>query len=112
MGWTDKDIEEMEDDPVNGGHQSIGAMFREFKKDMAFEYKTEVHYVLRQDIDIPARGNVSTVKWDEKSVEGDNKYANTQIGYVFLKGWFGYGLWCAKRFRERMLAEMNGYQRG
>ncbi len=107
MKLTNTDIEGMEDDPDNGGHESIGAMFRKFKETMAFGYKTEVPYVLRQDIDIPARGNVSTVKWDEKSMEGDNKYANTLVGYVFLKGWFGYGLWCAKRFRNKMLEKIN-----
>lgn len=112
MNWTNADIEQMEDDPVNGGHESIGTKFRKFKQENAGRYKTEVPYILNLEMDIPNRGHISTVTWDEKSKVGDNPYANTLVGYVFLKWWFGYDLWCAKRFRERMLAEMNGYQRG
>lgn len=106
MNWTDADIEKMEDDDVNGGHKSIEREFFEFKRENAFFYKTDIPYILRQDIDIPQNQDIITVKWDEKSKVGDNKYANTLVGYVFLNGLFRLGHWRAQNFRNKMLVQI------
>jgi len=105
MKWTNKDVEKMEDDDVLG-HKSIERLFFEFKQENAFLYRTEIPFILDFDVNIPQRGNISTVKWDEKSKVGDNKYANTLVGYVFLKGWFDFGRKRAERFRKKMLSQI------
>ena len=107
MNWTDADIERMEDDDIQGGHKSIERKFFEFKKENAFFYKTDIPYILNQELDIPKRSNISTVEWDAQSKNGDNKYANTLVGYIFLKDLFGFGYGRAKKFRNKMLAQIN-----
>jgi len=111
MHWTDKDIAKMEDDHVLGGHKSIEGMFYEFKQENAFLYKTEIPYILDSGVCIPKYRNVSTVEWDEKSKVDGNKYANTLVGYAFLKGWFGSGLGHAQSFRNKILAQIGAKNR-
>ena len=107
MNWTDADIERIEDDEVHGGHRSIESKFFEFKKDLSVVYANEVLYVLNSELDIPQRNNISTVDWDKKSVKGDNKYANTLVGYVFFKGWFGFGRKYVQNFKNKMQAQID-----
>lgn len=109
MNLTDADVEriEDEDDDVHGGHRSIESLFYEFKKDCSISYISEIPYVLNSELDIPQRNNISTVDWDKKSVKGDNKYANTLVGYVFFKGWFGLGYKRAQNFKNKMQAQID-----
>ena len=73
---------------------NIGRDFFEFRKNMGVAYDVHVTYL-------------STVKWDEKSKNGDDKYSNTVVGYVFLRGLFGRGVNRAERFRQKLLSEIN-----
>ena len=86
---------------------SIGRDFFEFTKNMGLAYDFNVTYVLNPALKIPKRNNLSTVKWDEKSKKVDDKYSNTLVGYVFLRGLFGRGANRAERFRQKMLSEIN-----
>ena len=81
--------------------------FFEFRKNMGVAYDFNVTYVLNPAFKIPKRNNLSTVKWDEKSKNGDDKYSNTVVGYVFLRGLFGRGVNRAERFRQKLLSEIN-----
>lgn len=111
MKWTDADIENMEDDDVRGGHKSIERMFFEFKKEMALFYSNDIPYTLNPRLDIPQRNNISVVKWDHDSKQGDNEYSNTLVEYVFTNGWFRNGRQRAQNFRNKMLVQMDAKNR-
>ena len=103
-GFTEQDIENMEGQ--DGEHVSLGKRFYKFKQDLDAAYDIEKSFVLNPRLDIPKSGKISTVRWDEKSKEGDNKYANTLVGYMFRDGLFGRGAERAWQFRIKMMAEI------
>ena len=96
-GWSEADME----------CSNLGKEFFKFKQENAVLYANDCPYVLNPKLSIPGYNKISTVKWDEKSKDGDNKYSNTLVGYMFRDGLFGRGAeraWC---FRIKILARIN-----